>query len=524
MKLQAAHQGYVFQDLATGIFLIQAIIDRYDNITIDKKKVSADKFDDLTFTLALNNHRFQFKGHKIGTTRRLTVNDFKEGTLKLSELAKTYKLSGTGKYRICVTWLSPEDDLTSLIEEITVDGSFTGIPTKKYRLKIEEIWPAGKSPIWANLSNSNFNRDDLSKFLENLIIECEIPQPSLDLSNPGALEELLINTLEEKVGIGRYPNESDPIRFADSVIRMATLSRATSRKFTVEEIIHELNLVTDFGRIDQQSPVVERRFIYRDNFQKTLTTFKDKSIIVLTGPPGAGKSWALSKAAKELNRKKSTIAAIHYCYLHPGDKDVQKRITSNVLFGNLISEILSVDHSLQDEKDSLFSADLKELELLLKGAAKKGKRVCLIVDGLDHISRVYSEHQRELNWGEVDIVEKLSAIDLPADCYLVIGSQPGKHLDPLLARPDCVSLEVPGWIEADIRDLTNKLGINTKIVEKEEEVIRKLTEKSEGKQTLLILLNKALKLMEKSQTTMNIYIKRLQIEELIPVSLNLWDL
>jgi hypothetical protein len=69
---------------------------------------------------------------------------------------------------------------------------------------------------------------------------------------------------------------------------------------------------------------------------------------------------------------------------------------------------------------------------------------------VDHISRVFAE-SRNLSPEEIDIVEELVALELPENVRLVIGSQPGTHLDPL--RPAAAFIEVPDWDIAEVTAL-----------------------------------------------------------------------
>jgi hypothetical protein len=51
----------------------------------------------------------------------------------------------------------------------------------------------------------------------------------------------------------------------------------------------------------------------------------------------------------------------------------------------------------------------------------------------DHISRVKSASSN-LNDNEKDIIERLASLDIPNGIKLILGTQPGEHLDPILKR------------------------------------------------------------------------------------------
>lgn len=137
---------------------------------------------------------------------------------------------------------------------------------------------------------------------------------------------------------------------------------------------------------------------------------------------------------------------------------MQRRITTNVLFANLIYDLIHARPALREIHRPIYSAGPWELEELLRKATDQGiiDEATLIVDGIDHISRVFAE-QRNLSPEDVDIVEELAALDLPDSIRLVVGSQPGAHLDPL--RIGAATIVVPGWELDEVTALANNLGV-----------------------------------------------------------------
>src|SRR5262249_6660028 len=106
----------------------------------------------------------------------------------------------------------------------------------------------------------------------------------------------------------------------------------------------------------------------------------------------------------------------------------------------------------------IYSAGPRELEELLRKGVEQGiiLDATLIVDGVDHISRVFAE-SKDLSREEIDIIEQLAALALPDSIRLVIGSQPGEHLDPLCAS--AVKIELPGWDRDEIAALAANLDV-----------------------------------------------------------------
>lgn len=105
----------------------------------------------------------------------------------------------------------------------------------------------------------------------------------------------------------------------------------------------------DYGKVAQQFPLVKSELVNRVFLLETLhNQVESQPIIVFTGSPGSGKSWTLTCFAEQL-KEAGHLVAKHYCYLEPGDPDVQKRITTDVLFANLIDELISSEPSLRDK-------------------------------------------------------------------------------------------------------------------------------------------------------------------------------
>lgn len=49
-SLSAAHRGYAYQDLVTAYLLVRALVHQHEAVTVDRKTVEDDRFDDLEVT------------------------------------------------------------------------------------------------------------------------------------------------------------------------------------------------------------------------------------------------------------------------------------------------------------------------------------------------------------------------------------------------------------------------------------------------------------------------------------------
>jgi AAA ATPase domain len=468
-NLKPAHKGYRYQDLATAYLLAEALVHRFSSVTVDKKIIEGDRIDDVEVIAATQRIRRQFKS-SIDKTRRLQVNDFigKTSSLRFDHLIHSYTQAGkdvADEYRLCATWkVTDEEDLVALLDTATVPSTIDGYLTKKFRLRGELIWPEGSTAIWpCVIEAKDISREDLLEFCNRFIIELELPPASETLYEPGPLEQALLALVAEKIGIGRYPNQDrSPQDFAALMLSLANLARTQEATITPSYAEKELDLRTDYGRIAQDFPLDMEVFVDREEVRDALyeKALKGKSFI-LTGPPGSGKSWELTRLADQLHEN-GAIVARHYCYLEPGDEHVERRITENAFFGNLIAELIDAAPALKDKTKRHYSAGLNELEDLLLNAVDIGRPIVLIIDGLDHISRVLAG-ARHITASETDIIDQITTLKKPDGVSLIIGSQPGAHLEPLNRsfNEDIEVLNIPGWSYENIVSLTERMSIDS---------------------------------------------------------------
>jgi hypothetical protein len=442
-NLQPAHRGYLYQDISAAYILVRAVVERYEEVIVDRKQVADDRIDDLEVAAAGRRVRRQFKSSH-DAQRRLTTNDFiaVDSSIRIDRLVLTYVRAGprpADEYRVCATWQPPdsEDALSELLE-----------------------------PVWGPLvpfrqSGAEFGRDDFIAFCMRFVIELSLPTASTNLTEPGPLEHAIVDELAEHIGIGRYPNHGRlPSDVAALGVSLATLARSQGRALSPADVERELAIRTDFGRVAQAFPLDEALFHDRPVFRQSL---RDAALAgrhqVLTGPPGAGKSWELTRLANELDEA-GAIVARHYCYLEPGDELVTRRVTADVFFGNILAELVDAAPDLLGASEARYAAGLSELEATLDRAATLGRPIILIVDGLDHIARVRAD-TRSLREDETDIIERLAMLVVPAGVALVIGSQPGEHLDSLRAQwgASLTERRLPRWRPPDVSALAQRYGV-----------------------------------------------------------------
>ena len=469
MNLKPAHSGYYYQDIVTAYFLISTLIGRWDSVTVDKKQVEDDRIDDLEASISGRIHRIQIKSSQVAS-RSITRSDFtnKTSTLRIDRLVLTHKRSSVAveEYRLCATWQPPRksNELSKVIEPVDCEPTFPGTDVVFYKFKPDSIWPLDSGPVWPVLEkymqpSAEFGRDDFVEFCSKFFIELNLPIASKDLLSPGLLEKTALHLLDEYVGIGRYPNVGRQSRdVAALAISLAYLARTEGKTLNPADVVAELRIKTDYGRVSQSFPLDEKYFYDRPEFRTSIRAkLDDCPIHIITAPPGAGKSWELTKMVEEL--ASDYLVARHYCYLEPGDELIERRVTTDVFFANIIAELRDADPKLGTSSPRL-AADLATLEELMKEAVQLGKKVVIIIDGLDHIARVRSS-SNTLSDDETDIIEKLATLTIPNGVTLILGSQPGEHLTPLLDRKkDVLRHKLPAWDDVDVIQLARLYAVD----------------------------------------------------------------
>jgi len=512
--LAGAHRGYLYQDVFVACVFADGLIYSYDYIEVDKKRFKGDLFDDLGLSSQGTRRRIQIKSHS-KKERHLELADLttKRINTRIDKLLLCYlrDQDPVEEYRLVTTYNKPLDPkFLDYIKEIpNCEPSISGTTTYCYRLRPNEIWPENNQPVWEILSKAKCKRDDFFSFCNRFMIETCCPVMSADLRNPGQIEAILFDKLVHGIGVGVWPNErKDLADAAASLIIKAYTARINYKKIDRKTIINALGLRTDYGRITQIFPIYESQCVKRENVHKNIQgLINEKNKVVVVGEPGAGKSWILSEIAKWA-RSEGYLVAIHYCYIDLNDEYMELRSKIETMFGNLLAELMDAAPELIDKHFPKFAAGPKELERLIHSAAKEypGRRILLIVDGIDHISRISQSgvgHSIESS----DISAELEMLTLPKEAVLLVGSQPGKHLDVLLNGSD--PCQLPPWTSYDVYELTKKMKAlqvvdETGTSEDRDKLIEIITNKSSGNPLYATYICREI-LNFKSRLDLNIY-------------------
>lgn len=493
MSLNNAHEGYDYQDLITSYFILEEILNgnRESIFSIDKKHtkdVTPDRFDDLVITNGDKIQRKQVKFSNEQTSVRLTKDylsadsHYKIALHKLYESWKALNTTHT-EFRLCLAWDEPveENILKVLNLQPSNLSSFDSFPTKVFKIDINQLWEIEPENFnrWNSLKDyvkeKNIDRDEFKTFCESLLIEVNLPKASLQFNSPNKLEEILISQAT-RLGIGQYPNDDiNTIDFLVRLVKQVGSYRTSSAVVTTLDVLKDLRIRTDFGKIQQKFEIDQSKNVKSDCRYSSFYDFAVTSKkVILSGEPGAGKSWFLTNLIDYLERTKITVLR-HYCFTSTDDEFIERRVSANTFFGNIISGIEKAFPKHTKEKNQIFAANLDELNLLLQ---KIEEPLVIIVDGLDHVNRVLSS-SISLSKEKTKILESISQINTPDNVTIVLGSQPVDELNFLKKDFSYIEHQLPAWNIQDTRELVTKHGI-TQVDCNDEDIITLIHEKSEG--------------------------------------------
>lgn len=488
--LSSAHQGYLYQDILGAYFVAQelALGKGTTKVHFDHKKTPAnipDKFDDLTLYYEQETLFIQVKYSNEDNRHVLTKQDFSSSgnyDLALYDLFATWKeLHSSGcSWRVCLAWDLPKTDDPIIDVLIQLPDNYSFIQgTICYKFDCDALWPVddGVLPSWRALRSrsSLINRKEFQAFLDDFVLEVNCPKSTLLHDYNQGLEKLLARAIE-RIGIGIYPNDHLSVRqVAEALCTIAERRRSTNNHLPIScnEIAQGVNILQTNGGVEQDFSIDES--ILLDTPQRiaqVVSILEEHRAVVLTGEPGAGKSWFIENLQNQLQETTQVIK--HYCYIALEDPLALKRITVNVLYGSLITQILQIDEQLGHHMTKRYASNLEQLNILL---GKIENPTLLIIDGIDHIWRVYQKNRGGLTEDETRILEALAQLDLsnPKVSIMVI-SQPIEQLTVLDQFYHCTLAQLP---EAFVEGLIEKHGISNTEVE-EGLLSEKIHEKSNG--------------------------------------------
>ena len=485
-SLQPAHRGYEYQDLMVAARSVDLLLGKLESAIADEKLVEEDRFDDLTTVDECGSReRVQFKHtDREGQVLSLATFTSDRRQLKLDRLlaCAIEDRDGPGAaapsttFRVILRDSRPTSDLLwRYLKPASNDpGAFLpGMTSHRLMFDVDELWPTcepldegaelGSSPFAFLRTVPGVVRADVVWFCDRLIIEVEAPEMSGDLGAPGAAEKLLLDRAIQDIGAGEYPNAHRvPLDVVQALVAAARLARQGLIQLTAGELLRRAQIRSDFGTVSHRDPVdpdleVPRPMEVSELAELAIKMAQLAQPIVIEGPPGQGKSWTSKQLVDQL-RSEGWLVAEHYCFLGAADNERDARVYTESIFGTLLDRMRDIDPSLvHDQRPRFAVSQLAVEEAVSKSVRHKPQRpVALIVDGLDHVSRV-APPSRASDPSRL-LAEELAALVLPAGSVLIVLSQPGDHLAPLIGAGATV-VQAKGFSRDDTTVLVRKHGI-----------------------------------------------------------------
>lgn len=486
--LTAAHRGYEYQDLLEACRVVDLPLGGIAAVHVDEKLVEDDRFDDLTVIGADGcRERTQFK-HSDNDDHPLPYSTFTvDGRgLRLDRLvaAAVADRDGPGasartiRLRIVMRDAPPDDAVLSkvMVPARASDASFlAGVNTTLLRFDAEALWQGVELPAQGRRKAGNVfgfltegdtavAREDLEWLCEHLVVELSAPPMTMDLQHPGPAEQLLLHRVRSELGAGSHPNEGrSAVDVAEALIRTVRAARQRGIEVTSQELLRRAQLRQDFGAVTRAHPVDRTLEVARPGAVGPLVesagaAAADGGVLLVTGPPGQGKSWACQQLVERLAHDVWLVAE-HYCYLGDADGEQLTRVMTESVFGSLLGRLAEADPGLVHDQRPRFAADEEALTNAVATALRKdpARRVALVVDGLDHVTRVRGGRTRRAD-PSLALAEVFSSLLLPPGSVLIVLSQPGTHLAPLV-RAGAATVAVPPLAPEELRSMAERLGL-----------------------------------------------------------------
>jgi hypothetical protein len=481
VTLAPVHRGYAYQDLFTASRLVDVLVGDASEVVVDRKLFAGDRFDDLTGVLRTLvggplRRREQVKWIDRAvpleladlTTDRRSCRLDRLVAVATTDRAMATANAGVTEYRLVMTATPPTDPRVQrlLLPADETAPVHPGWQTHRYRIDANAVWPTeqGQPPPaeWSFL-RSAVAREELTRFAAEFVLELAAPIMSGDLTDPGPAEQVLLARLAEDVGAGLYPNERrHPVDVAALLVATAAAARAGLSGVDRASLVARTGLREDFGAVargkvvdlSREIAVQETRARLLDACARAQAT---RSTLAIVDAPGSGKSWAVDRLCRDLEGD-GWLVLRHYCYLTPGDPDGEARVRTGAVIGSLLGQLADAVPDAVADMRPRYAADVNALAAALARVHERtGHGVAVVVDGLDHVTRVLGAAPGRRD-PAAELVEMLSLLELPDNAVLVVATQPGEHLAALRDR-GVVEIGLPPWGTAEVEALAARLGV-----------------------------------------------------------------
>ncbi|GLF95509.1 P-loop domain-containing protein [Streptomyces yaizuensis] len=479
MDLRPTHLGYAYQDLLTALRLVDLAVGRARSVLVDTKMFAGDRFDDITCEWADGSReRLQIK--HTSHDRALSLKSFTKDQrglqldLLFSSVNQDLQTDPGTSHRLVVRDTEPDDlGLSRVLQPLSASSdpgpALPGLSSRRFRFSATAL---REHEPWRSIL-VDVGDDLLSNACASLIVDTGVPACSLNVREPGPAEAALLHRVREELGAGRPPNrDRAPEDVALALIEAAKEARARAGTVALEGLAPRMALRVDFGAAQEGRPVdraaeVTRPAVLTGMMAAVESAARSGGVVVITGGPGVGKSWLSEQLGDAL--RDTWVAARHHCWLGSDDERLRDRVLTEVVIGSLLHQLQTAVPEAVAQIRPRYAATSETLSAAVAAVRSlvPDQPVALIVDGLDHVSRVlgsitgsaFQQHSDPA----ASLVEELAALSLPPGVVLVLASQPGLHLQALGDRAE--HLTVPALDRGELYTLADRLGVLSALAE-----------------------------------------------------------
>ncbi|MBI9008481.1 MAG: hypothetical protein JEZ05_00490 [Tenericutes bacterium] len=375
--------GYEFQDkIAVYLSLMEYTENTDSKITCEKKEVNKDYFDDIIINSSELTKKIQVK---YSYDSEISVSMLSSGDLCLLDYFYTYQQLSEEKEKFELKIITNR----KLESNLFVQTSEYNFGLLKYHLKTEAVIKDNE----INRSFVKIRRDlkleDYEAF-KHFLNELEFYQVPKDVSfqffNEGSFESLILDCLENKVGIGYFPYENYDSRLValriEEIFRALRIGKNKKNLLSIGKLFELIGIKKIFDTLSHRFPINESKYIRRDNIAINVINLLEKENRVhLVGEPGAGKSWFIDTFVSKLS-----YTCMKYCFfISLNDKDYKNRVMYNNFLYNIKYQLLKESISSKESFKLLGAVKEDELISYINNITQK---FILVLDGLDHITRI----------------------------------------------------------------------------------------------------------------------------------------
>ena len=396
--------------------VLEAYIDAYDfRVFIEYEK--AGSLDDVVIVLPDSVDGYQVK-HAVSENAVFIVNDLtnKDSVIFIEKFAKSWKkLTKEFPERQLTLHLRSNRSLDAQLAEVVTDEGFFD---ERFR---ENRYRKGKRKLReAIFESTDLSENEFQQFL------CSF---HFDLKQPSWLrleQYIQAELLDHKLGV------SDRRVFAD-LKRLVERHAIEIADPITSKVIDSFLRETQTRYLLPQSFFVDKeRFVklptLDDQLDEQLST-ADAEYVVITGPPGSGKSTALTTYCDALEKGASDrfIVVRYYCFVRVQDNRQHMRLEAKSLRVNLLTELQRRFPDVLNERRFDFSENrfYEAFEAVSSHCRQQQKKLVVLLDGLDHAER--DDEIRD------SVIAALPA-ELPQNVVLLIGTQELNRWTPLALK------------------------------------------------------------------------------------------